>query len=195
MRPFHNHAVAVLIGRVLGEIGPHAGHGFACIGRAGGVLHGMVVSLIPGANIKLTQGQPRTCPDQPRRSAVEMFFPESFRIEERAVIEAHVFVDEDVALVVEMWPEIQDARIDAGFEVDVKEGHDDLAVEVWKRVLEPPLHKFTTVDVAVVGDIAPHLIECAAIVAWLVDVGFTVERIARGQPLEGIANDMARAVL
>ena len=83
--------------------------------------------------------------------------PEAFREEERAVVDARVLVDEDVAAVGEVRPQVDDAVVEAGFVVDVEEAERDRLGVVGERVVEPALAELAAVDRAVAPHVFPHV--------------------------------------
>src|SRR5262245_49828927 len=97
----------VLLAIVLGVVVPVPAEVLAGVGHARRRLrdHALVVR----AEEVLTDPHAAAGPDEPGRGGVEVPAPPLLGVEERAVIGEDVLVDEDVALLAELGPQVQHA--------------------------------------------------------------------------------------
>src|SRR3954452_3235080 len=123
------------------------------VGDAGRILEGGFGRLTPWPQVVLPHPDPAAGSDQPRRCPVEMLAPVPLRVEERAVVGEHILVDEDVALLRHVRPEIEHAVVETALEIHVEEGEDHRLFVPRQRVGEEALDERAAINGAMAPDV------------------------------------------
>ena len=126
---------------------------------------------------------------QSRGCGIEVFLPEPFREEDRAIVESRVLVDEHVTLRHDVRPQVHDAVVHARFVVDVEVGQHDRFLVPGERVAEPPLAELALLDRAVTADVLANDLEITPKETGRALDGPLVVRLRRGHAFERVVHD------
>src|SRR5436190_23376539 len=99
---------------------PVAGIIFSRVSAGVRVMKGTIEARLKISNVVFAERQPNARSHKPRRSTVKVSLPVFFRPEDRAIIQANIFVNKDVAMVGQIRPDIPNAGFKGKLEVDVQ---------------------------------------------------------------------------
>ena len=85
------------------------------------MLGGVILAIAPRSDVVFAQRKSGSRADETGWLAVKVFFPISFGIEKSAIIRRHVLINEDISIWDQVRPDEANARIQAGFQINVQE--------------------------------------------------------------------------
>ena len=114
--------------------------------------------------------------------------PVALRPEQGAIVGEDELVDEQIALVDEVRPQVRDAVVEARLPVDVQEGEHDRLLVMRQRVAKPSLSEVTALERPEPPDVLLHLVDIGHEQPRCLGLGVAVPRLRRGQALERVVD-------